>query len=105
VRACFARAVYSFGMKLYANVRVLAVEENSFTSKESGEHISYCKNYLKDDSGAVVELSSGKKNFSASEGKAGVATIELRQVGDKWTPKVVDFAEGEEIDSPEGEIA
>jgi len=104
VRACSARAVYSFSMKLYANVRVLAVEENSFNNKESGELITYCKNYLKDDSGAVVELSSGKKNFSSSEGKEGVATIELRQVGDKWTPKVVDFVEGEVLDAPEGEI-
>lgn len=93
-------------MKLFANVRVLAVEENSFNNKESGELITYCKNYLKDDSGAVVELSSGKKNFSASEGKAGIATIELRQQGsdNKWTPKMVDFAEGEELEAPEGEI-
>jgi len=90
-------------MNLYAKVRILAVEENSFKNNE-GVEIRFCKNYLKGDDGAVIELNSGKLNLSSMEGKEGVGTFEARMVNDKWQLKLRDFAEGEELEVPEGTI-
>lgn len=84
-------------------MRVLACEENSFKNNEQVQ-ITFYKNYLKDDSGAVIEMNSGKLDLREHEGKSGVAKIELRNVNDKWTPKLVEFMEGQTIDAPEGEI-
>jgi len=91
-------------MKLYAKVRVLAVEENSFKNNENQE-IKFCKNYLKDDEGSVIELNSGKQNFSEFEGKEGVGEFEARMVNDKWQLKLRSFWEGEDLEVPEGIIA
>jgi len=107
VRACFARAIMRSShnqtnhMKLFANVRILAVEENSFKDKETNATVTFFRNYIKDDSGSVIELNSGRKNLSQYEGASGVAVFELRNINDKWTPKIVDFSEGQTIEEPE----
>lgn len=91
-------------MKLYTNARLIAVEENNFAEKESGKNIQFFTCFLKDESGAVVKINSGKENYDQYEGDTGVAEIQLSERDGKWVPKVVSFYTGEKVDAPEGSI-
>jgi len=91
-------------MRVFAQVKFLASDKQSFTS-DSGEYVEYHVNALRGD-GGIIELNS-KADFGECEGKEGVAEIEAKEnengKGFKMTLK--RFTEGEILDTPEEEIA
>lgn len=89
-------------MNLYGEVTIKIVEKCSFET-ELGEKIEYFNNFLKDESGAVLELTSGKKDFTRCEGKTGVATFSARESNGKLKLSLINFIEGEKIVPPEEE--
>jgi len=90
-------------MKLYTNARIIAVEENNFADRE-GNNVKFFTCYLKDESGSVVKINSGKDNYDQFEGDAGVAEIRLGERDGKWVPKLTGFYKDEKVEAPEGSI-
>lgn len=90
-------------MRVFAPVKFLASDKNSFTS-DSGEYVEYYVNALRGE-GGIIELNS-KADYGDCEGKEGVAEIEAKEndngKGFKLTLK--RFVEGETIELPEEEI-
>jgi hypothetical protein len=90
-------------MRVFAGVRFLASDKNSFTS-DQGEYVEYYVNALRGD-GGIIELNS-KADYSECEGQIGVAEIEAKEhdggKGFKMTLK--RFTAGEKLDVPEAEI-
>lgn len=90
-------------MRVYAQVKFLASDKQSFTS-DSGEYVEYHVNALRGD-GGIIELNS-KADFGECEGKEGVAEIEAKEAdsgkGFKLTLK--KFTEGEELEVPTEDI-
>jgi len=90
-------------MRVFAPVKFLASDKNSFTS-DTGEYVEYYVNALRGE-GGIIELNS-KADYGSCEGKEGVAEIEAKEndngKGFKLTLK--RFVEGETIELPEEEI-
>lgn len=91
-------------MRVYAEVKFLASDRQSFTSDE-GENVEYHVNALRGE-GGIIQLNS-KADFSECEGKEGVAEIEAKEnengKGFKLTLK--RFTAEESLELPEEEIA
>lgn len=91
-------------MRVYAQVKFLASDKQSFTS-DAGEYVEYHVNAIRGD-GGIMELNS-KADFGDCEGKEGVVEIEAKESdngkGFKMTLK--KFTEGEVLEVPENEIA
>jgi len=87
-------------MRLYAEVKFLASDKQSFTSNE-GEYVEYYVNAIRGE-GGIMELNS-KADFGECEGKNGVVEIEAKEndngKGFKMTLK--KFTEGESLEVPE----
>jgi len=90
-------------MRVYAPVKFLASDKNSFTS-DAGEYVEYFINAMRGE-GGIIELNS-KADYSSCEGKEGVAEIEAKEMdsgkGFKMTLK--RFVEDAKIDLPTEDI-
>lgn len=84
-------------MLFHANITLKVTEKNSFNNKETGELVTFYSAYVKDSDGAVLKLNCGKNDFSSSEGKTGVGTINAREVDGHIKLTLIDFREGEDI--------
>jgi len=60
-------------MKSYTIVKLIAVSSENFEDN-TGTEVEYFKNYIKDADGSVDTINS-KTDFSACEGKTGIAEI------------------------------
>jgi len=84
-------------MILQTNATLKIVEKNSFKDQE-GKEINYHINYLKDEEGGVLEVTSGP-DFSGYEGQSGVATITPRKrEGGGYKLSLTDFTPEASID-------
>lgn len=95
-------------MRLYANVRVLALDKKNFAD-EDGKTVEYYEAYLKDEEGSVLRVSAGVKDRTEHEGANGVGVFEFRFVKDREgieRPKLSlkEFIANESFSVPEGEI-
>lgn len=90
-------------MRVYAPVKFLASDKNSFTS-DTGELVEYHVNALRGE-GGIIELNS-KADYSECEGKEGIAEIEAagRDDGKGFKLTLKKFFEGASIELPEGEV-
>lgn len=91
-------------MRVFAEVKFLASDKNSFTS-DAGEYVEYYVNAIRGE-GGIMELNS-KADFGECEGKTGVAEIELKENdnGKGFKATLKKFTEGETLEVPEDEIA
>lgn len=95
-------------MKLYANVKILALDKKNFAD-EDGKTVEYYEAYVKDEEGSVLRVGAGVKDRTKYEGSNGIGAFDFRFVKDREgieRPKLTlkDFVEGESFAVPEGEI-
>jgi len=92
-------------MKVFANARVIVCEEQNATD-EQGTAFNWFTVYLKDETGSVLKINSGKNNFSDFEGENGIVEIDLfeDQNTKKLKAKAVAFTANKSFELPEGEI-
>jgi len=65
-------------MKLFTEGTIKIVEKNNFSDQE-GKTVEFYTVFLKNEDGEVLEINSGKEDFSNMEGEYGVATINARK--------------------------
>jgi len=87
--------------KLYAPVKFLASDKQSFTS-DQGEDVVYFVNALRAE-GGIIEVNS-KADYSACEGKEGIAELEATGENKRFKLTLKKFYEGAVIELPEEEI-
>jgi len=91
-------------MDAYANARLFAVERNSFKDKE-GQEVVYFVNYVKDTEGRSMQEMNSKADFSAVEGKVGIARIRIRNVDNGIKLSLAGFIPDETFEIPEEDIS
>lgn len=86
-------------MRVYAQVKFLASDKNSFTS-DQGEYVEYYVNAIRGE-GGIVELNS-KADFGTCEGKEGIVEVELKENdnGKGFKATLKKFHEGEALEIP-----
>lgn len=90
-------------MKAYANGRIITASENT-GNDENGKEFKWNTVFVKDQDGAVIEMSSGSQNFDQFEGDTGVCEFEIRKDGPKIKVKFVGFTPNEVMSLPDKEI-
>jgi len=88
-------------MRVYAPVKFLASDKQSFTS-DQGEYVEYFVNALRGE-GGIIELNS-KADYRECEGKEGIAEIEASGDDKRFKLTLKRFYEGASIELPEEEI-
>jgi len=87
--------------KLYAPVKFLASDKQSFTS-DQGEDVVYYVNAIRAE-GGIIEVNS-KADYGACEGKEGIAELEATGENKRFKLTLRKFYEGAVIELPEEEI-
>jgi len=92
-------------MKLYANIRLLSVEDKSFVDRTNGEKVQYYVNIVKDvEDGGAFTLNS-KADYSALEGRSGVGEFMTREQDGGVKLTLRNFTPDTSFEIPEGEIS